>query len=165
MYSVSIESNKWLSSSRYLANCRDCSGILNKNDISLVTLMSEVSSSVETAEALLEAYRIGQRNFANTSLVSADLSGVDLKGADLSYADFSDADLSQASLRGADLSYARLCGTNLTAADLRGAMLIGTDLREAIVEQTQFQAADYDPDETHFPKGFDLKAAGMRADR
>jgi uncharacterized protein YjbI with pentapeptide repeats len=107
--------------------------------------MSEVSSSVETAEALLEAYRIGQRNFANTSLVSADLSGVDLKGADLSYADFSDADLSQASLR--------------------GAMLIGTDLREAIVEQTQFQAADYDPDETHFPKGFDLKAAGMRADR
>lgn len=127
--------------------------------------MSDVSSPISTADALLRAYRAGQRNFTNISLISAELSGVDLKGADLSYADLSEANLSQTSLRGADLSYARLCGTNLVAADLRGAMLIGTDLREAVLEETLFQTADYDPDETHFPKGFDPEAANMRADR
>lgn len=122
-------------------------------------------TAITTAEALSAAYQVGQRSFASLSLPSANLSQINLKGADLSYADFSGANLSGADLRGADLSYARLGETNLTGADLRGAMLIGTDLREAIVENTLFQAADYDPDETHFPSGFDPKVAQLKADR
>ena len=44
-------------------------------------------------------------------------------------------------------------------------MLIGTDLRGTDLKNTLLQEADYDPKETHFPTGFDLAAANMRADR
>lgn len=122
-------------------------------------------AAIETAAALLQAYAAGKRDFSNLSLIAANLSSADLKGADLSYADFSEADLSQANLRGADLSYARLREANLTGADLRGAMLIGTDLRDAILADARLKDADYDPEATRFPAGFDLAAADMRADR
>ncbi|MGB3295939.1 MAG: hypothetical protein WBB01_23395 [Phormidesmis sp.] len=58
------------------------------------------ASVIRTAEALLQAYQNGQRDFANISLTSARL-----------------------------------------------------------------QQADYDPDKTHFPAGFDPQAANMNADR
>ncbi|MEO0516975.1 MAG: pentapeptide repeat-containing protein [Cyanobacteria bacterium P01_A01_bin.116] len=127
--------------------------------------MSDVVATVKTVDALLTAYQSGERNFVNVMLPQSGLSGVDLKGADLSYADFSGADLSQANLRGSDLSYATLCEANLTGADLRGAMLLGTDLRESVLDKALLQSADYDPEETHFPSGFDPEAAEMKCDR
>lgn len=121
-------------------------------------------SQIATATDLLDAYAAGQRNFEYVSLADTDLSGTDLKGCDFSYADFSGSNLSQTNLRGADLSYANLTETDLSAADLRGAMLIGTHLRTAIITNAQFAAADYDPQETHFPYGFDPKQQGLKAD-
>ncbi|MGD1905081.1 MAG: pentapeptide repeat-containing protein [Leptolyngbyaceae cyanobacterium] len=67
-------------------------------------------------------------------------------------------------LRGADLSYANLGEANLTDADLRGAMLIGTNLRTAVMVSAKVESADYDPEETHFPPGFDPIAAGCVKD-
>ncbi|MEB3314243.1 MAG: pentapeptide repeat-containing protein [Cyanobacteriota bacterium] len=123
------------------------------------------ASPVLTATVLLQLYHSGQRNFETVILVGANLAGADLKGADFSYADFSGANLRGANLRGADLSYANLAEADLRDADLRGAMLIGTDLKTATVTATQWTAADYDPETTHFPPGFDASAAGMKADR
>ncbi|HIK43681.1 MAG TPA: pentapeptide repeat-containing protein [Leptolyngbyaceae cyanobacterium M65_K2018_010] len=122
-------------------------------------------SDIATAADLLKAYAAGQRNFEYVVLAEADLTGADLKGSDFSYADFSGANLSQANLRGADLSYANLAQANLTAADLRGSMLIGTDLRTTILTGTQLDMADYDPQATHFPAGFDPVQQGLKADR
>ncbi|MEM1293664.1 MAG: pentapeptide repeat-containing protein, partial [Cyanobacteria bacterium P01_H01_bin.162] len=122
-------------------------------------------ATITTAQALSQAYLAGRRNFEGIILSSATLSGLDLKGADLSYADFSESDLAQTNLRGADLSYADLRNANLTQADLRGASLIGTDLRGAILAETNLQDADYDPEETHFPRPFDPQSAAMRSDR
>ena len=122
-------------------------------------------SPVLTAALLRQLYQGGQRNFAAVILAGADLAGADLKGADFSYADLSGANLRGANLRGADLSYANLTEADLSDADLRGAMLIGTDLKTATVGGTQWTAADYDAETTHFPPGFDAPAAGMKADR
>ncbi|WP_199325071.1 pentapeptide repeat-containing protein [Phormidium sp. FACHB-1136] len=122
-------------------------------------------SQIATAADLLKAYAAGQRNFEYVLLAEADLTGADLKGCDFSYADFGGANLSGCNLRGADLSYANLGDANLTNTDLRGAMLIGTDLRTATITAAQFHQADYDPDETHFPSGFDPVQQGLKADR
>ncbi|MEY3300362.1 MAG: hypothetical protein RLZZ597_3622 [Cyanobacteriota bacterium] len=130
-----------------------------------MTTPSVPVSQIVTAADLLKAYAAGQRNFEYVMLAEADLLGADLKGCDFSYADFSGANLSTANLRGADLSYANLSYANLTEADLRGAMLIGTALRTAILTAAQFHQADYDPDETHFPPGFDPVQQGLKADR
>lgn len=120
---------------------------------------------IATAEALLQAYEAGQRNFMGLNLGTAQLSHANLRGADLSYTDLSMADLSGANLRGADLSYANLRESNLQGADLRGAMLIGTDLREAVLQSAQLDAADFDPVSTHFPERFNPVQAGLRASR
>lgn len=130
-----------------------------------MTTPSVPVSQIATAADLLQAYAAGQRNFEYVILADTDLMGADLKGCDFSYADFSGANLSQANLRGADLSYANLSEANLTEADLRGAMLIGTDLRTATITAAQFHQADYDPQETHFPQGFDPVQQGLKADR
>jgi len=129
--------------------------------------MSEpnATSAIASAEDLLQAYATGHRNFVGANLASANLSHADLKGVDLSYADLSTADLSYANLRGADLSYVNLEEANLSQADLRGAMLIGTNLRHALLESTLFEAADYDPESTHFPETFKPERAGLRPDR
>jgi len=122
-------------------------------------------AAINTADALRQAYAAGQRYFSGITLTHTNLSQLTLKGSDLSYTDLSHTDLSQANLRGVDFSYAMLRGTNLSQADLRGAMLIGTDLRDATLSGANLDAADYDPDETQFPSGFDPTTAGMRADR
>nr|WP_309736436.1 pentapeptide repeat-containing protein [Chamaesiphon sp. OTE_75_metabat_556] len=67
---------------------------------------SNFKSEIFTAEALLEAYQTGRRNFMGANLMTVNLSHADLKGANLSYADLNAADLSHANLRGVDLSYA-----------------------------------------------------------
>lgn len=130
-----------------------------------MTTPSVPVSQIATATDLLQAYAAGQRNFEYVILADTDLIGADLKGCDFSYADFSGANLSGCNLRGADLSYANLSDANLTEADLRGAMLIGTDLRTATITDTQFHQADYDPQETHFPPGFDPVQQELKADR
>jgi uncharacterized protein YjbI with pentapeptide repeats len=122
-------------------------------------------SQISTAADLLQAYAAGQRNFEYVILIGVSLAQADLKGADFSYADFSDANLSQANLRGADLSYTNLSQADLSGADLRGAMLIGTDLRTAMLSGTKLDVADYDPQDTHFPPGFDPVQQGLKADR
>lgn len=122
-------------------------------------------ADIVTAAALLQAYADGGRNFTTVTLPEANLSQADLKGTDLSYADLSEANLSQANLRGVDLSYANLVAANLQDADLRGAMLIGTNLRTANLAGAKLESADYDPEETHFPAGFDPIVEGLKADR
>ena len=122
-------------------------------------------TAITTVEALLQAYAKGQRSFSNIHLPQCDLQGQNLKGADFSYADLSGANLSQANLRGVDLSYAVLRGCTLHQANLRGAMVIGTDLQDIDLTLTTLQEADYDPQKTRFPKGFDPVKAGMKSDR
>lgn len=123
------------------------------------------AADIATASDLLQAYATGQRSFSSVILSEVDLNEADLKGADLSYADLSGSDLTGANLRGADLSYANLAEANLTEADLRGAMLIGTNLKTANLTGAFLAAADYDPQETHFPNGFDPVKQGLKSDR
>lgn len=129
--------------------------------------MSELNSvsAIETADALLRAYAEGKRSFTNLCLPKVRLSHTDLKGSDLSYADLSHANLSHTNLRGADLSYADLSHANLSGADLRGAMLIGTNLQHTNLHNANVEAADYDPETTHFPADFNPIAAGLKSDR
>ena len=44
-------------------------------------------------------------------------------------------------------------------------MLIGTDLRNARLAGANLAEADYDPEATRFPEGFDPTTAGLKADR
>jgi len=128
--------------------------------------MSEViPNPIASAADLLNQYIAGKRDFTSIELSAVDLRSANLKGADLSYAELSGADLSGANLRGVDLSYANLSETNLNGANLRGAILIGTDLRHTKLETADLREADYDPDTTHFPPGFDPMQAGMRSIR
>lgn len=128
--------------------------------------MSEaIPNSITDIAELLNQYAAGKRDFTSIELSAADLRTTNLKGADLSYAELSSADFSGANLRGVDLSYANLNEANLNGANLRGAILIGTDLRHAKLETADLREADYDPDTTHFPPGFDPIQAGMRPDR
>ena len=128
--------------------------------------MSEaIPNSMTDVAELLNQYAAGKRNFTSIELSAVDLRTANLKGADLSYAELSGTDLSGANLRGVDLSYANLNQANLSGANLRGAILIGTDLRHAKLETADLREADYDPDTTHFPPGFDPIQAGMRSHR
>jgi uncharacterized protein YjbI with pentapeptide repeats len=81
---------------------------------------------------LYESGLISERNPV-VSLVSADLSGADLREADLSEeaALSKEAALSGTNVRLSGLSGLRLSGTNLRGTDLRGANLSGTDLSGA----------------------------------
>lgn len=128
--------------------------------------MSEViPNPINDAAELVSQYTAGKRDFTSIELSAVDLRNANLKGADLSYAELGKADLSGANLRGVDLSYANLNEANLSGANLRGAILIGTDLRHAELDAADLREADYDPDTTHFPPGFDPIQAGMRSDR
>jgi len=128
--------------------------------------MSEViPNPIANATELLNQYAAGKRDFTRIELSVVDLRSANLKGADLSYAELGKADLSGANLRGVDLGYANLNEANLSGTNLRGAILIGTDLRHAKLEAADLREADYDPDTTHFPPGFDPMQAGMRSDR
>lgn len=128
--------------------------------------MSEViPNAIANTVELLNQYAVGKRDFTSIELSGVDLRSANLKGADLSYAELSGTNLSGANLRGVDLSYANLNQANLSEANLRGAILIGTDLRHAKLETADLREADYEPDTTHFPPGFDPIQAGMRSRR
>ena len=98
------------------------------------------------------------RNFSNSSLYSAllsgsDLSGCNFEGCGLQGANLSEALLNGASLRNADLGYDNLGGSaNLCGADLSGANIDGCS----------FIGARFDS-KTRFPKSFNPEAAGMKA--
>ena len=44
-------------------------------------------------------------------------------------------------------------------------MLIGTNLKTANLTGAALTSADYDPQETHFPTGFDPVQQGLKCDR
>ena len=72
-----------------------------------------------------------------TSLIFADLSGVNLSGANLREADLTGADFTNADLTGADLVKA-----NLTTAKLGGARLNEADLRASDLRMADFRSAN-----------------------
>ncbi len=115
-------------------------------------------------------------------LSKAELSNADLQGAYLQYANLQEAILQEARLKGAILTDANLQGAHLHSADLDGtdltdAKLQGAYLQYANLQEAILQGADYTdnstsqqtckaftkiyPCPTIFPKGFDVKAAGM----
>ena len=119
----------------------------------------------------------------NTTCISFELNGADMRGADLRGANLSGTSLNRADLRSANLSGAHLYeanmrnaslhSANLTNADLRQADLsgglIGADLRGASLNRADLRGANlsgalYDKDTVFSistPKGFDPEAAGM----
>lgn len=94
-------------------------------------------------EALSPTHRL-----AGAELTGAHWRGVRLPGVEFWGVDFSDADLRDADLRGASLVRCGLYGADLRGADLGKANLGGTV---------------YDR-RTHWPAGFDPRAAGARVE-
>ncbi|MEN9203196.1 MAG: pentapeptide repeat-containing protein [Thermostichus sp. DG_1_6_bins_120] len=120
-----------------------------------------MSMAVHSIEDLVCQYAAGKRDFQETELPYADLSGIHLAGADLSYADFSGANLTRSNLRGCDLSFADFRGANLSGADLRGCLLFGSNFQGADLEGALWDQSDFDA-YTHFPEKFDPRAHHMR---
>ncbi len=104
------------------------------------------------AQALLDAYSNGRRDFvkkdvSSQDLTKANISGINfqnsrliklnLQGADLSSSDLTNCDLRQAILRNANLGRCYFASANLEAADLRGA-----DLSYANFKDTKFKGAN-----------------------
>jgi uncharacterized protein YjbI with pentapeptide repeats len=105
----------------------------------------------------LEAYKSGQRNFANQDLSGIDLSGSSLYQVNLSASNLNQSNLVAANLRKASLIRTNFCGadlgstnftdailfsTNLRDANLRNACLFGSDLRVADFQNADLQDAD-----------------------
>lgn len=98
-------------------------------------------------DAVLKALETG------TSMIGANLQGMDLqdikfKGRDLSYADFSGCNLTrtnflQASLKGCTFSGANFFNVNFKEADLSGANFQGCNLKHAFFESANLQGADF----------------------
>jgi Pentapeptide repeats (8 copies) len=85
-----------------------------------------------------------------------DLSGSLLPGARLGWARLAGADLRGADLRGTSLQHAGLVGAHLEQSLLCGTQFQGADLRGAHLAGARASA------DTHWPDGFDGKAAGAR---
>jgi hypothetical protein len=85
-----------------------------------------------------------------------DLSGSLLSGARLGWARLAGADLRGADVRGTSLQQAELAGVHLEQSLLCGTQLQGADLRGAHLAGARASA------DTHWPDGFDWKAAGAR---
>jgi uncharacterized protein YjbI with pentapeptide repeats len=108
---------------------------------------------------------LAEANFQLANLVSADLREAMLTGANLSH-----AILHRANLRGANLVHSDLNGAVLDDADLRRAdlehadlqytQLRGVDLRDANLTNANWEGA-VATDNTRWPIGFDVEAAGI----
>jgi pentapeptide repeat protein len=100
----------------------------------------------------------------STSMVAANLQGIDFSGADLT-----DADLHNANLVGANFSGANLAGTNLAGASLQNAnftkaFMFGTNLTDANVtgaNQTGAQRCNVVETDGSISSGFVLSASGQ----
>lgn len=86
-------------------------------------------------------------NFRERSLIRQKFTGLDLRDADFTGANLRAAELRDANLERARFTHAYLCGADFTGANLNGA-----DLQGAWYDLT-----------THWPKGFDPKAAGAKS--
>ena len=95
-----------------------------------------------TAEELLAAYAVGERNFSGAELRGDNLRGADLRRADLSGANLDEADLDGANLSRANLSRANLDGANLSRANLDGANLSRANLSRANLGGANLDGAD-----------------------
>jgi GTP-binding protein len=95
-----------------------------------------------TAEELLAAYAVGERNFSGAELRGDNLRGAELRGADLSGANLDEADLDGANLSRANLSRANLDGANLSRANLSRANLGGANLDGADLSGANLDGAD-----------------------
>jgi uncharacterized protein YjbI with pentapeptide repeats len=94
-----------------------------------------------SAEELIAAYELGERNFSRANLTGANLESANLEGAylvranliraNLIRANLTDAYLYDANLYDANLKGANLTGANLTDANLTGAHLIRANLTGA----------------------------------
>jgi hypothetical protein len=128
---------------------------------------TDVEAAVTVLGRLPDRFFLRPRaNLASVYLAQANLLGANLLGADLRWADLSGADLSWAKLPGAKLLGAKLLGADLlradlSGADLRRADLSGADLRRADLDHVELEGAVCSA-ATHWPDGFDWKAAGVR---
>ncbi|PZO42188.1 MAG: hypothetical protein DCF19_08060 [Pseudanabaena frigida] len=134
----------------------------NDGDNRLNLVRSRVSSLISSeteslnkfgssANALINQYKSGQRNFAGLNLRGAyfaeaelqqvDFSGVALNGSNCSYANLQYANLRGADLRGANLQYADLRWSDLRGADLRGADLRDANITDAILDDSNLLGA------------------------
>lgn len=98
------------------------------------------------AAAVRQLRRAGHRKFSGTSLVGADLSGLDFSGTEFDW-----ADLSGANLTGTNFSGALLANTEFKDANLSGASFQGAD-----VSLSTFESASCD-DKTLMPSGWTCK--------
>ncbi len=111
-----------------------------------------------------ERARLMEAELQGAYLQNANLREANLQRANLRETNLQGADMVLANLREADLQGANLQNTNFQGADLRGASLHGVKLEEVKnLEEVKMKGAIYDK-ETTFPKGFDLKAHGMKFD-
>ena len=96
------------------------------------------------------------------NLQGAILQNAKLQGAILQDANLQEAHLYSAELQGTDLTDANLQGAYLQNANLQGAILQGAHYTDNSTSQQTCKAfTRIYPCPTIFPKGFDLKAAGM----
>jgi uncharacterized protein YjbI with pentapeptide repeats len=91
----------------------------------------------ESRDELLRRYDNGERDFPNTELSDADLSGVRLDGA--SFGRFSW--FSSANFDGASLRHTSFRECNVKCASFRGADLTGASFELAAVEAVDFEGA------------------------
>ena len=123
-------------------------------------LMKAALKGMDLSDAKLRGADLEFADLTNTNLIRADLSDAVLTKADLT-----NSDLREAIMTNSDLTFANLTNANLTSAimwhaELAGASLEGANLSGAELDGVNFDHATYN-DETKFPEGFDLDAAGM----
>lgn len=115
-------------------------------------------------EELLLRYARGERNFPNTELSDADLSGVKLDGANFEkWSWFDSANFEAASLRGTSFRECNVKCANFRRADLTGASfqlaaVEAADFDRAVLKDTSFEGAGYYGYTVHdgdgFPNGY-----------
>ncbi len=106
--------------------------------------------AVTSFRDLLERYRRGERDFAESELdadPANDLSGVCLNGVDLSrsfvVANFRGGSLRGVQFRGANVKTCKFAGADLTGADFTDAALCATTFGGARLEGARFGGAFY----------------------
>ena len=114
----------------------------------------------ESREELLRRYASEERNFPNTELDDADLSGVVLDGASFERGSwFSSTNFEGASLRGTSFRECNVKCANFRRADLTGAsfQLAAVEAAEfegAVLEGASFEGAGYYGSTVHDGDGF-----------
>jgi len=131
------------------------------------------------AEELLKQYAAGKRNFPESRLCEANLSGINLSGANLKGSNLSVANLCGSNLTGADLrttklnvaklsganlTKANLCEANLNVANLTLADLSHANLRQASLVRAEMARAELGTADLSYANlsGADLKDAKLR---